>query len=155
MQIAVAISEGGEAAWLQAMVEEQSHGLGQELEERGVALDGLWKAGEIAPPNIVKLDVEGADLAALRDMGELTAASRPHFLIEFHGASIDGQDMDTLSRRLLLELGYELTTLRCGEVHALLDRCSRRTPGQPRLLRNFVASGQYDPNTDANRRLNA
>lgn len=83
-----------------------------------LALDDLHDDGNIRTPVVIKMDVEGAELAALKGMRELLQATLPDLLIEFHGAFADGQDLDTLSCQLLKELGYTLDRFRCGEIHA-------------------------------------
>lgn len=90
---------------------------GYETKVRAVALDDLYQAGEIKPPDILKMDIEGAELDAFRGMTKLLRETRPLLLIEFHGALIEGQDADTLSRKLLTEFGYDLEVLNCGETY--------------------------------------
>ena len=83
-----------------------------------VALDELWDAGRLRSPAVVKMDVEGGELSALRGMRRLLAATRPHVLIEFHGQYVDGLDVDTECRTILRELGYRLEKVG-HEVHAV------------------------------------
>ncbi len=94
---------------------------------RAVAIDTLWRSGEIPTPNVVKLDVEGSELPALRGMRAVLAAAHPVLLIEFHGARKESPDDDGLVRAMLRELGYELTVLPSGETVATF-------PGSPRSL---------------------
>lgn len=51
-----------------------------------VAIDNLISQGEIPAPDIIKLDIEGAEILALRGMGNLLTSSKaPRFMfIEFH-----------------------------------------------------------------------
>jgi FkbM family methyltransferase len=74
-----------------------------------VRLDGLVARGELKPPAVVKLDVEGAELAVLQGMETLLATVRPILLVEFHGRWIGNVDVDTACRELLKRSGYELT----------------------------------------------
>jgi FkbM family methyltransferase len=87
---------------------------------RAVTLDGMWTRGAIDPPRVVKFDVEGAEWGALCGMRRLLEEARPQLVIEFHGARVDGVDMDTRCRELLRSVGYDIVTLPCGEVHAVV-----------------------------------
>ena len=44
------------------------------------------------PPNLVKIDVEGAELGVLRGMGEILRANRPTLIIELHGTRTEVVD---------------------------------------------------------------
>ena len=90
---------------------------GQETKVRAVTLDDMYQAGELKPPDIIKMDIEGAELDAFHGMKKLLRETQPLLLIEFHGALINGQDADTISRKLLDELGYDLEILNCGETY--------------------------------------
>lgn len=78
------------------------------VEVATVRIDTLLARGEIAPAGLVKLDVEGAELAALRGMDGLLREARPRLLIEFHGRRMAGVDVDSACRALLAERGYDL-----------------------------------------------
>lgn len=81
---------------------------GTAIEVTAVRIDTLIAHGELAPATLVKLDVEGAELAALQGMDRLLRDVRPRLLIEFHGRHIDGVDVDTACRTLLQQRGYDL-----------------------------------------------
>ena len=49
-----------------------------------VAIDDLLAAGELAPPTVVKIDVEGAELAVLAGMRETIEHYRPAIICELH-----------------------------------------------------------------------
>jgi FkbM family methyltransferase len=49
-----------------------------------VAIDGLVASGRLAPPDVVKIDVEGAELAVLGGMRETIARHRPAIICELH-----------------------------------------------------------------------
>lgn len=51
---------------------------------RMVALDGLLREGRIRPPSFVKIDIEGAEVDALRGMSGVLEAHRPVVLCEVH-----------------------------------------------------------------------
>lgn len=52
---------------------------------RGVSVDGLLADGEIPVPDVVKIDVEGAELEVIAGMGELLRGRRPVVICEMHG----------------------------------------------------------------------
>ncbi len=54
------------------------------LEVEQVAIDELLDAGEVRPPGLVKIDVEGAELAVLEGMRRTLAAHRPTIICELH-----------------------------------------------------------------------
>jgi FkbM family methyltransferase len=55
------------------------------LEVETVAIDELVRSGELRPPSLVKIDVEGAELAVLEGMRETIAAHHPAIICELHG----------------------------------------------------------------------
>jgi FkbM family methyltransferase len=55
------------------------------LEVETVSIDGLLSAGELPPPTLVKIDVEGAELAVLDGMRSTIAEHRPVIVCELHG----------------------------------------------------------------------
>lgn len=91
----IGASEGGEGVRIQV--------------ERG---DELVRRGRARPPNLVKIDVEGHELAVLQGMGELL--SRPelrHIFIEVHFAILHGQgrpEVPAEIERLLKASGFAL-----------------------------------------------
>ena len=54
------------------------------LEVEMVSIDELVRSGELRPPSLVKIDVEGAELAVLEGMRETIAAHRPAIICELH-----------------------------------------------------------------------
>jgi len=59
------------------------------------------------PPNFIKMDVEGAEILALRGASALLkSATPPRFLIELHGGTVAAQ-----AREILEKTGYWLYTL--------------------------------------------
>jgi FkbM family methyltransferase len=49
-----------------------------------VAIDDLLRTGELAPPNLVKIDVEGAEIAVLQGMRETLERYQPAVICELH-----------------------------------------------------------------------
>jgi FkbM family methyltransferase len=56
----------------------------QVIEVDLVAIDDLVAAGELRPPTVVKIDVEGAELAVLEGMSSTIDAYRPAIICELH-----------------------------------------------------------------------
>jgi FkbM family methyltransferase len=80
-----------------------------EIEVQVRSLDSLVLAGEIEPPAFVKIDIEGAELAALQGAAALIKRHRPRLLIEVHSFElVEG------CRSWLSERGYELSTVERG-----------------------------------------
>jgi FkbM family methyltransferase len=74
------------------------------LEVPLVTIDDLVARGEIEPPTVVKMDVEGAEVAALRGMSRTLSTARPVLICELHGTA--GEVVP-----LLREFGYDLRPL--------------------------------------------
>jgi FkbM family methyltransferase len=66
-------------------------------------LDAVVAAGE-RPPDVIKLDVEGAEVAVLRGAAHVLAAHRPAIVCELHGTNAEVAD-------LLEDAGYALESL--------------------------------------------
>ena len=64
-------------------------------------LDALAAERDGFVPDLVKIDVEGAELSVLGGMPELLAQRRPHLIVEVHSAELERQCGD-----LLLSQGY-------------------------------------------------
>ncbi len=54
-----------------------------------VAIDDLVASGEVRPPTVVKIDVEGAELAVLQGMVATLAEHRPAIICELHGTHVE------------------------------------------------------------------
>jgi FkbM family methyltransferase len=61
----------------------------QVIEVELVSIDDLVQAGAIAPPTLVKIDVEGAELAVLEGMQATIAQHRPAIICELHDTHRD------------------------------------------------------------------
>lgn len=77
-----------------------------------VTIDGAIRGGDIAPPSVVKIDVEGAEIEVLRGMTETLRAHRPTVICE-----IDGPAESAVTEKLsaciefVERLGYRTTML--------------------------------------------
>jgi FkbM family methyltransferase len=81
------------------------------IEVQTVALDSLT----IPPPDVMKIDVEGAELAVLRGGYRTIARHLPAILLEPHGVIADGVNVDGECVRLLEGLGYTCTRHQRGD----------------------------------------
>ena len=97
---------------------------GPGVEVATTSVDALVAAGH-PPPNVVKVDVEGAEVAALLGMARTLAEHRPAVLVEVHHAVADLPDALAQTTD---PLGYRSTVLGGGPVpsggaraHVLLD----------------------------------
>lgn len=89
---------------------------------RCARIDSLIAAGKIAPPDLMKVDVEGAETAVLEGAAKLFARRKPIIFLATHGERPHAECC-----RLLKQLGYRLTPLNgppletCDELVARVD----------------------------------
>jgi FkbM family methyltransferase len=77
-----------------------------------VSLDDFVRLPGARPPDVVKIDVEGAELAVLNGAVELLAAQRPILLMELDDASRAGHDVKSAVLRAWLDdHGYDMARL--------------------------------------------
>jgi FkbM family methyltransferase len=74
------------------------------IEVELVAIDDLVAAGRLPPPDVVKIDVEGAELAVLRGMRETIERHRPAIICELHDTHADFVTF-------MVQCGYRLINL--------------------------------------------
>ena len=84
----------------------------QHGEPQGVAvnvpmrsLDSVIASGEAPAPDMIKMDIEGAEAECLRGAMQLLAGKRPVMLIEIHGSNADVDDLLKAARYQSLVLG--------------------------------------------------
>lgn len=72
-------------------------------------LDHLRDTGAIPPPNLIKIDVEGAEAMVLRGAQRVLAENQPRLFIEAHSHALADECTDFLATR-----GFTVTTLETG-----------------------------------------
>lgn len=116
----------GETSWSHLESTGRHADVRDEIDVAVVSVDGLVAAGEIPPPDVLKIDTEGAELQALHGARETIARHRPAIVCELHDTNADFV-------ALMDELGYATTNLdgpvpvaAAGPVHALAQPRDRR-----------------------------
>jgi FkbM family methyltransferase len=109
----------GEASWSHLESTGRHADVRDEIDVTVVSLDSLVAAGEIPPPDVLKIDTEGAELQAIEGARATIARHRPAIVCELH-------DTNEAFVALMDELGYVTSNLDgkaavagAGPVHAL------------------------------------
>jgi FkbM family methyltransferase len=76
------------------------------LTVRSVALDDLLAAGTLPRPDLLKIDIEGAEFLALQGARNLLARHHPTIFLSTHSGKVHQECL-----RLLGDLGYQLSSL--------------------------------------------
>ncbi|MBN8559321.1 MULTISPECIES: FkbM family methyltransferase [unclassified Leptolyngbya] len=76
------------------------------LQVRTISLDSLLNQGEIPLPDYIKMDVEGAEVAALQGMRTILEQAHPTIVLATHGDEIQQQ-----CRELLTAIGYQFQVI--------------------------------------------
>ena len=76
----------------------------EEIDVDVVTLDDLVSAGAIPPPDVVKIDTEGAEILVLEGMRETIGRHRPRIICEIH-------DTNAAFAALMDELAYRIANL--------------------------------------------
>ncbi len=93
--------------------------MGHDILSRGSSLDELTAAYDLRPPDVLKVDIEGAEGPALQGMRRTLERSRPAILLEIHGQGAARECVPLLS-----SLGYrfvETSSRRAFDGPALLE----------------------------------
>jgi FkbM family methyltransferase len=77
----------------------------EKIDVRCVSIDGLVAQGN-PPPDVIKIDVEGAEFDVLRGAEQTLRAHRPHLLLATHDVHVPGIDRQCVE--FLKDLGYQL-----------------------------------------------
>lgn len=75
-----------------------------DLEVTVVSIDSVVMSGEVAPPNLIKMDIQGGELSALRGATNTLSSYQPALWIETHGSRIHSS-----CKELLTALGYRVS----------------------------------------------
>jgi FkbM family methyltransferase len=115
----------GEASWSHLASTGRHADVRDEIDVTVVAIDELVEAGEIPPPDVLKIDTEGAELQAIAGMRRTIERRRPAIVCELHDTNSDFV-------ALMDELGYVTTNLEgpaavagAGPIHALAQARER------------------------------
>lgn len=73
-----------------------------DLQVRQVVLDELVESGELEPPDVLKVDVEGAEVMVLRGAMRILKSHRPTLLLSTHGPEAHRESLE-----LLEQVGYD------------------------------------------------
>jgi FkbM family methyltransferase len=84
------------------------------LEVQGTTLDDAWRKFDLRRPDLIKIDIEGAELHALAATTELARDVRPLIMLELHNPECDRAAWDWAQRS-----GYRLESLDTGQ---MIDR---------------------------------
>jgi FkbM family methyltransferase len=90
---------------------------------RTVRLDSLVESRELLPPKVLKIDVEGAEFAALGGAARTIDRHRPAIFLATHGAGVHQDCLRFLSHR-----GYRLTSLSAEPVESSPELLARVDP---------------------------
>ncbi len=113
----------GEASWSHLESTGRHADVRDEIDVEVVSLDSLVAAGAIAPPDVLKIDTEGAELQVIEGARETIARHRPAIVCELH-------DTNEAFVALMGELGYVTSNL--DGPAALLDAGPAHALAQPR-----------------------
>lgn len=107
---------------------------------RSRSIDSIVASGELPPPDVIKIDVEGAEYLLLEGGRRFFSTASPRLLIETHGLEVSRQCLE-----FLFDLGYTVAVCMHEHVnpqrHAIVDRsyASRMTD---RYDAHFIAAAK-------------
>jgi methyltransferase FkbM-like protein len=81
--------------------------------EGSLALDDIAYEGHGNVPDLIKIDIEGGEVEALRGAGRMLSDHRPHLIIETHSTELERQCLELLAdHRYQTEIVHRRTWLR-------------------------------------------
>jgi FkbM family methyltransferase len=92
-------------------------GVGGQMDVEVVCIDNLFATGACRPPDVVKIDVEGSELAVLRSMATALSQHRPVVICELDAATRDGVAVKVREVSALLE-GHRYSVERLPDSYA-------------------------------------
>jgi FkbM family methyltransferase len=92
----------------------KANGASRALKVKVVGLDEMVRGGELPPPNLIKMDIEGAEVEALKGAAWIFTSARPKLLLSTHGAAIKAE-----CEALLTGWDYELSAMMAGAILAI------------------------------------
>jgi hypothetical protein len=87
---------------------------------RTVRIDSLVASGEVRPPDVMKIDIEGAEVAALQGAAQAIDKHRPAILLATHGP-----DAHQGCLQFLRERGYHLASLTSQPIESTAELIAR------------------------------
>ncbi|HJS29140.1 MAG TPA: FkbM family methyltransferase [Anaerolineales bacterium] len=102
---------------------------GQEVGVHGYSFDALLEGYSLKKPDLIKIDIEGAEAQAVEGMEQTLARHRPVLLIEIHGREPAEQTL-----RLLDEAGYRFDDPAAGEAFSGFTEIMGWMPNSPRQI---------------------
>jgi FkbM family methyltransferase len=103
-----------------------------------VALDTFVGDKKLRPPQVIKIDVEGAESAVLRGAAEILTRYRPYILFSGHGTA-----QQQACAALLADLGYDLVVEQDGSEDGMYESVAFPRPACGRRL---TIEGRHDGN---------
>jgi FkbM family methyltransferase len=100
--------------------------LGHHVQVGARSLDELVPGLRLRPPDVIKIDIEGAEAVAIAGMRETLRASHPRLVMELHGRAAA---LATLKQ--LDALGYAYTEVASGRRHASASAVVAAMPEAP------------------------
>jgi FkbM family methyltransferase len=100
---------------------------GGALEVRTVTLDDLVSLGQVPPPVVVKVDIEGGEVRALLGAQRTLSEHQPAIFLSTHGP-----EPHTRCRELLVGLGYEFRAIGAPSLNQADEILARPAPGNTR-----------------------
>ena len=71
------------------------------MSDSGFSIDALIESDRIKAPDLIKMDIDGGEVEALKGMRETLSRRRPNLIVETHSADLENSCLD-----LLEDVGY-------------------------------------------------